>query len=530
MKRFIMLLLTLFAMNVLTGFALAVPAKIKIAEFTVTGAANKDELKDALQSLLASRLSGDEILVVDGGVDAAAQVSGSYFAFGQTFSIDAMVKDSKGAVLGRRFVQGAGQDDLIPAIGRLADQLRPLLAVPAKPVAKESPAVALAPVVPAAAPVAVPLPVAAAQPVANVKGLPAAPPEAAVQAVAVVKTKTDVVAVPAGDIIRTEPVGAPVVQQERMEGALLGIAPGRVLASGEREFVVAGQKAVQLYRQGTGLKKVAEYEIKGEGKILALDAADVDQNGQPEIYVTVMEQETLVSRALGLNDKGFFIIAERLPYYFRAIAIDGGAVRLYAQQISSGDADFYGDVREVLKKEDSYTLGSAIKLPKYANLYTFNRFIATDGTARLVVYDLDGNLRVLDDAAQELWKGSDRFGGSEVYFKRDEQHLQPISNDRYRWRFLEPRLTVTKEGEVIAPRNSGMFVLGNARNYSKNILYGLAWNGAGLTERWHSKESPNYLADYYYDAARKELVILEQVQKEGMFSKGASAIAIKKIE
>jgi hypothetical protein len=56
------------------------------------------------------------------------------------------------------------------------------------------------------------------------------------------------------------------------------------------------------------------------------------------------------------------------------------------------------------------------------------------------------------------------------------------------------------------------------------------WNGAALDEVWHTKESQNYLADYYYDAVLKELVMLEVVKKEGLLDKGASTIAVKKVE
>jgi hypothetical protein len=61
-------------------------------------------------------------------------------------------------------------------------------------------------------------------------------------------------------------------------------------------------------------------------------------------------------------------------------------------------------------------------------------------------------------------------------------------------------------------------------------VYSFAWNGAALEERWHTKPSQNYLADYAYDEARKELVLLEVVKKPGMFEQGASAISIKKVE
>jgi hypothetical protein len=532
MKRLLLVLVMLAVTSNLPGVALAAPLKVQVAEFVVTGAANKDELKGALQALLSSRLGSDGVLIVEGAAEAAAKVSGSYTTFGKTFSIDATVKNAAGELLGRSYVQGNGEDELIPAVGRLAEQLRSLMPMAKIPPSPES-ARAMVPVVPVVAPVVSPVPLPAAT--VAVTGAVGAPAEAAKTAPAdliptpVVDTKAAVVVAPAGDIVRAAPAAQPVAQQTRIEGALLGIAPGRPQPAG-RELVVVDAKRVYLYLQTANLKKVAEYPIKSEGKILALDTVDADGDGQLEVYVTIMDREELVSEALAITDQGFVPIAAKLPFYFRVVALNGKENRLYGQQAGRGNDDFYGEVCQMVKKGSIYTMGEPLKLPKYANIFSFNRFTDAVGKFRSLVIDVDGNLRVLDETGEELWRGSDRFGGSEVYFLRDEQQMQSVALDRYRWRFIEQRITVAPNGELIVPRNSGLLAVGNNRAYSKNSLYAFAWNGVALDERWHTKESANYLADYFYDAQRRELVILEQVQKEGLFGKGASSIAIKKVE
>lgn len=491
----------------------AASLKVQVGEFAVTGAANSDELKAALPALLSSRLSGDGISTVDTPAGADALVLGSYTAFGAMFSIDASVKAPSGEIVGRTFVQGKGVDDLIPAVGRLAEQLRPVInGVTAVPVAKAEAKIE--------APRAPAMPLEAAQ------------PAAAAGAAAMVPTvKGDVVAIPGGDIVRVAPADKPVTRLSRIDGAMLGMAPVRTLPTGEREVALADAKAVYLYRHGNGVTtKIAEYPVKGEGKILALDSADADNDGQVEVYATVMDREELVSIALMPGDKGFTLVADRLPFYFRAVTVSAGTRQLLAQQIGKDKEDFYGQVCRVVKAGARFSLGEPVKLPEYANIFSFSRFTSNDGKTITIVIDPDGNLRVIGEEGEELWKGSDRFGGSEVYFKRDEQQMQNLAMDRYRWRFIEQRMVAAPNGEIIVPRNSGLFVLGNSRSYSKNILFGFAWNGASLEERWHTKESANYLADYFFDAERRELVVLEQVQREGLFGKGASAVSIKKID
>lgn len=494
MKRIyvILVLVTMLVFHVAVGNTLAVTRKIQIADFAVTGAENASELRSVLKNLLSSRIATEDIIAVDTAAGVIATISGSYSSFGKTFSIDASVKSPDGETLGQRYVQGESPNDLIPALGKLAEQLRPLL-----------------PVKPAASPVSV-----AAQ------FVPVTPVSAASAAL-------NAAPKPAGDVVRVAPDAGPVLQQTRIEGTLIGIAPGRSLPGKEREFVVADARGVYLYRQADTLKKVAAYAIKPEGKILALDTADVDNDGVLEVYVTVVDREELVSVALAVTDKGFTPIAEKLPFFFRAVGLYGQNRKLIAQNAGRGVEDFFGDVRQVVKKGAIYSLGETIRLPKHADIFSFNFFADKEGKRLTAYIDRDRVLHIADEAGKELWKGADHVGGSETYFLRDEQQIQNISLDRYRWRFLEQRITISPEAEIIIPQNSGPLSVGNQRSYSKNSVTAFAWNGASLEERWHTAESPNYLADYFFDSETKELVMLLQTQKEGVFSKGASVIVTK---
>jgi len=75
-------------------------------------------------------------------------------------------------------------------------------------------------------------------------------------------------------------------------------------------------------------------------------------------------------------------------------------------------------------------------------------------------------------------------------------------------------------------------VLGNARMYKKGAVYSLYWNGAALEELWRTKDTQNYMPDYFFDESRNELVLLQLNQREDiiMRTKGASSLQIKKVE
>ncbi|KAF0219800.1 MAG: hypothetical protein FD174_1813 [Geobacteraceae bacterium] len=491
MKNKVIIISFLLAVFLTGTCAAAAQIKAYVGEFAVSGMQGRDELKGTLQTLLSSRLNDETILTVDAATGADVLVSGSYVVIGKVYSLDAVAKEPSGRVLTRVFEQGEGQDELIPAVGRIAQKLK-------SEILKSHAQVTTAPL--AAAPPVVPK------------------PEAAVPAPA--------------EIVKPQPAAKDVASgwiSQRIAGAMTGLAVGRTVGDGERELFVAGSHTLKFYRQGKELKLVAEYAFKTDEQVLGIDTADLDGDGKPEIYVTAMSGEALASQVWTVDGDNLKKIAGALPYYFRAIALEGKEKRVYAQQMGR-DADFYGNVHELVKIGEKYDLKTPITLPRFGHIYNFNRFTDGAGKSHYVVINEDGYLVVYSVDGEELWRSSDKFGGSEMYFKRDDITRMRFTGDQYRWIFLEQRIAVNKAGEIIVPRNSGTFVVGNNRSYRKNSVFCFTWNGSSLEEKWRTKENQNYLADFSYDEAGKELILLEVVKKEGIVDKGASAVSIKRVE
>ena len=209
--------------------------------------------------------------------------------------------------------------------------------------------------------------------------------------------------------------------------------------------------------------------------------------------------------------------------------MQGQEKKIYAQQ-TARDSDFFGDLYEVKKKGTLFGISDPLKLPRYANIFNTATFLNKEGKRLFAVLKQDGYLLVFDETGKNLWESSDKYGGSESFFTREDLANMHVTGAPRRKIFLEQRITVTKGGEIIVPKNDGFFVIGNNRSYSKNSVFAFAWNGVALDELWHTKQSQNYLADYRYDEATKELLMLEVVKKAGIIEKGASALFIKKVE
>lgn len=491
MKR-LMSVLSFLVLNVIliSGSALAAPVKIHVAPFNTTGAVNNQELRQTLQDILTSRLNSDQTLLVEKPDQAERLITGSYAQFGRMFSLDILIKSTGTGTLVKVFEQGDGQEDVIPALGRLAKKIDAELA---KKTGIEIPS----PMPPASMPVT-----------------------AAVRADAYENY-----------VIRSEPStgeSSGSWSSAPLDGVFNSIATGRVLPTGERELFISGEQTIRAYLKGKELKQVAEVTIPPSGRILALDTADLDKDGELELYVTLIDRGVPSSRVYHFNGTAFVVIAENLPWLFRGIGNDAAYRIIYAQEFDK-NGNYYGTVKELGKSGGGFVTKATKNVPGAANIFNFINLSGTMHTGYSVVLDEDGYLVMYPPDGAEAWKSSEKYGGSESILKNDPPKSHRPTGDLLRWTFMEQRITLLKDGTLLLPRNEGSFRFGNNRSFDKYSLFALQWTGAVLKEKWHTRASPGYLADYSFDPASGEVILLEVVKKPGMLTKGKSVVSINKI-
>lgn len=506
MKRITALLALLLA-ALTTIPALAAPLRVYVADMNAVGVQNKDELKATLQTLLASRLNGDNITAVASAAEADAVLTGTYVVIGKIFSVDAMAKSTGGRTLTRAFVQGESQDELIPAMGKLAEKLvTDLTKLQAS--GQIAPGATFVP--------AKPTPMPAQQ-------APAGKSE-------IVRTnlvRND----PSEEIIRPKEMERNTSsgwQSKRLPGAANLIAAGAILPDGSREVFLAEDRRLTYYHQGEQMKLLFATEFSNVDKIISLDTI-TGADGATEIYLTIMHGEELSSQIWQVKEGRMVRVANELPYYFRALTLFGGPKKIYAQA-AGRDTEFYGDVFEARRTGSTVSLNNPIKMPRFGNVLTFNQFRDQDGKPYTVIVHPDSYLVVFDEEQKEVWRSSDKFAESELYYQKDNTENFRLTNDKYRWFFMNQRLQITSTGDVLVGKNDGFWVLGNARSYKKGSVYCFRWNGSSLDEQWHTKETQSYMPDYYYDEARNELLILQTAQRPTLTSRGAASLAIKRVE
>ena len=456
----------------------AEPLKLYVSEFLATGGAGSKEMAGPLQGLLASRLNPDLMQLVKTQGAAELVVTGSYVVFGKMFSLDAQIYGISSEKQQKVFEQGSGQDDVIPALGRLAQKInRELEKISSSSVSLPSVSQALA----------------ASKQNSTHRSLPQvwiSPP---------------------------------------LEGVFTGIAIGRTLADGNREIFVAGERVIRYYLQGKELKLVSEVAFSGAETILTIDTADLDRDGIPEVYVTVMDRGNLISQVFMPKEAGLEKIAEGLPFFFRGSGTDLKSRKIGTQKIGTS-GNFYGGILDLEKSGKRFEANNMDKRPENVSIYNSTFFSDVSGKRFLITINEDGYIVVYAPEGPVVWKSSDTYGGSDRNFKQENSGGNYSVDDQYRRTFIEQRMLQTAEGVIIVPRNKGSFNVGYFRSYNKHSLHALRWNGIVLEDIWGTSDNPTYLADFAYDSSSRELILLKVTQKEGMWGKGKSVISIHKIE
>jgi len=501
MKKLIVLLAALLIPLVALP-ALAGQVRVFVAEINAIGVKNRDEMKVTLQTLLASRLTNDSVVAVGSAAEADILVTGTYVTIGKVFSVDALAKTASGTTVTRAFVQGESQDELIPAVGKLAEKLTADLArMPSDSFAQSS-----------------------------------APKQAPKGSSEIIRqNQAGIHKVPPGEIIRQEPKRRTSAAGEKgwiskaLPGAANVMAVGETLPDGEREIFLGQNNKVQYFRQGDIIKLMATAEFGPNEKVISVDAVDGDGDGRQELYITLIRSGDLVSQVWEVRGDKLSRIAADLPYYFHAISLGGGAKKLYLQEMAM-EQDFYGPVYEASRKGATITKKNPIKMPRYGTLYNYNQFKNRDGELLSVVIGADNYLIVYDKALKEIWRSNDRFGGTDLYFEKEDNLNVRETGARFRKIYLDMRIQVTAKNEILVGKNEGFMSSFGIRNYKKGAVYCFEWDESSLDELWRTREVQNFAPDYWYDEGRLDLLLLMMPLKPGPGEDGTASLAIKKVE
>jgi hypothetical protein len=319
------------------------------------------------------------------------------------------------------------------------------------------------------------------------------------------------------------------------------IAVGELTGDGTMKLAISDGQGVYIYDlEKTGIKQIWSHAGATTDNILALDVADINQNGVAEIFVTNYSNFGLRSYVLEYQGGKFVKVWDGVPLHFRVVEGVNNAPVLYAQA-AGNDRPFDGPVRQYVWQGKQYVPREALPLPKPFNLiYGFaTADLDNDGAPEFLILDHLDYLRVYDRAGGEIYRSSERFGGSELVVEYDPLRAgsNPRSGIEQQRVMLQGRMyyqDILGDGkkQLVVPRNTpSTGYIFRTRLYDRGKILGLSWDGIGMQVAWETRELPGYIADFSLvdpegTGNRKLVLLVVQTNLLGMARSRSSVVLL----
>ena len=284
-----------------------------------------------------------------------------------------------------------------------------------------------------------------------------------------------------------------------------GLALGDVDGDGKTETVMITNQEVHIYRSENGrFVKIKEITGKKYYKYLSVDVADINKDGNAEIFVTCLDKssKSLKSFVLEWNGSDFKTITDNENWYFRVVSRPVFGHMLIGQKMGMSDL-FMPGIYELVSTGSGYEPQGKIAMGLPENITVFGFTIGdilNNNDEVIAAFDEEERLRIYLTGGDQEWKSEDKFGGSENYIDIDFKDKEADSESRV---YLPHRLYIVdlnKDGktELITVKNKS--TTGNLfrkfRHYSGATFNSLSWDGLGLAENWHTRKVSGYICDY----------------------------------
>ncbi len=342
---------------------------------------------------------------------------------------------------------------------------------------------------------------------------------------------------------------------QRVQAEFKGMDIGDVNRDNLNEVVTIDDHNIYIYQKiGNEFRQLQKIEGKSYDKYLSVDIADIKRSGTNQIYVTSINESTLDSFVLELQDGKYVKVASDIEYFLRVIDTPSGVPMLLGQSYGF-DKIFDTPIYEMVWRKGKLVEDQKMKIPKGLSIYGLSidnfgtggdeKIIALDEIDRLCIFQktnkaLNQILTFGFKNEELIWRGDEEFGGSNNYFEkvRDKKHIE--NEENVQSAFINLRILTydfNKDGkkELIIVKNlsSTARLLKNFKMFTSSEIYCLEWDGIGMAENWRTKKINGYVADYVFkdiDNDGKPELVLALVLSVGTSVKDTSVIVVYELD
>ena len=281
-----------------------------------------------------------------------------------------------------------------------------------------------------------------------------------------------------------------------------GIALGDVDRDGKIETVIITPTSLLIYRKDQErFFQVAEYAEGGQDYNIAVDVADINGNGVPEIFVTSMTptRKGLKSFVLEHDGKGYRRIVENEPWYYRVCHLPDRGKVLLGQEVRIG-SPFSNRIHEMVWRSGRYEPETPVSVGTAVSVLGLTIADVMDGRKETVVaYDREDRIRVFEPSGKEEWKSAEKYGGSTLSYAGERTDQGEVENPVYfPMRLLSMQSKQDGKTKVIAVKNHDIVGrnLEKFRSFSESQIVSFFWDGLGLAAEWKTRKITGSIRDF----------------------------------
>ncbi len=430
---------------------------------------------------------GNAALAVDKlGADFA--LFGSIVSLGKSFTLDAKLYDGRSNKTTLTYSRlGSSNDEIIPLITKLTDQVRALM----NPKAQQG--------------------------------------------------STDVSPV----IALTAPAqidGKNTWKSPRFDGAITGMAIGDVNGDGAKNLVFCQGRQLQIFKiNDKELEQIAVLKNGNGEEMIGVDIADIDQDGLAEIFISNIENDkrSLKSFVVQWDGKEFARKAE-LPYLLRVISNKDAKPFLLGQRHQRLDVLFGDQVYRFAYSNGQYRPETKTTYPAWLNISGL-AIRPTEKGLETVALNNKGNINILDHTGEVSWHSQEIYGGSTSYLTYRDASVSNRNQDPEKLFYLQTRLVYCNIDddpamEIVTIKNEELSgnLLMRLRSYKTGKLAVIDQNNLGYYEKSSSQPMANRISDFgladLNGDSRLQMIYAVVDKSDGWFSKDKSYIVVQDID
>ncbi|MBW6512935.1 MAG: VCBS repeat-containing protein, partial [Desulfuromonadaceae bacterium] len=316
-----------------------------------------------------------------------------------------------------------------------------------------------------------------------------------------------------------------VVHSPPLKGAPNGVAVADFDGDKRQEIAVGyHDKIVIMQLAGGAFTPLGEIPAPRRVKILAVDAIDLDGDGQAELYVTATRDGIMHSLRVVYRAGTYQIDITALPWMFRVVTT-GGQKKLLGQPLGDTTNPFSEKV-VTLNVASAGLIAGNEDAGLAAGRSLYGALPIPGGSQVTALLTPSDQLRVLDAAGEVVWESAAKYGGTERNIIREmfivggvEYHQTPLQGDMMQYGDM-----------VLVPQNDGSRTLSHSLEFESSRVVAMSWDGYALQESWSTQKEAGYLSDFEVADAdndgRDEIVMAVVYSRAGFFSASRAALLV----